>query len=39
MSQLSTLLCLVRMRHKAGASPMSALTWAAGLLWRTKGHG
>ncbi|MDZ7863357.1 hypothetical protein [Acidovorax sp.] len=39
MKQLATFCRLAEMRRRAGASPITAITWAAGLLWRARREG
>lgn len=34
MKQIATFCRLADMRRRAGATPVEAITWAAGLLWR-----
>lgn len=37
MKQVILLCRLAGMRRAAGAGPVDAVTWAAGLLWRARG--
>ncbi|WP_255357655.1 hypothetical protein [Acidovorax sp. Root217] len=36
MKTITTFCRLADMRRRAGASPITSITWAAGLLWRAR---